>query len=299
LDGWPQAARDKVFEIETAADAVHGAYVQLTEKYFEAGERVTIAERELAEAQSVYKPDPDRVAFAERRLANAREARARVVREREVFGERQRVLVGLADAMRRYTDFVGGPTKIAPHPAPRPKLRAGETAVAALARVRARIAAIKADDLPAALRARLPRAEIEATLLRHLDARAAAGKPTIYPDGSVDLPELHIVNEARPADYEPPARREVFDLLAFLFKDRLADTLRALLAERFPDDDGAMTADQRVARERALRDELLGLDRDEEGFILMLAADGAAVPRRPEADPRAVLEIDGPAPREP
>lgn len=73
----------------------------------------------------------------------------------------------------------------------------------------------------------------------------------------------------------------------------LRDHVEAALLEMVPDDiPGAMADEQREQRLTKLRAELLRLERIEESLLERAEAEGRAVERRPDADPRAILGVD-------
>jgi hypothetical protein len=87
-------------------------------------------------------------------------------------------------------------------------------------------------------------------------------------------------------------------LIAWLFRDRLAEMIEREIDE-LADDKHALDPQQRTERERDLVAQVLETERLEEAMIEAAAADGLEIGRRPDADPRAVLQLSGglPAPR--
>src|SRR5207253_2358032 len=83
---------------------------------------------------------------------------------------------------------------------------------------------------------------------------------------------------------------DVLGLITWLMKDQLIARVEAQIDE-LADDENALDDAARVRREGDLLAEILVTERLEEATIEAFAADGLSVPRRDDADFRAVLGI--------
>jgi hypothetical protein len=75
----------------------------------------------------------------------------------------------------------------------------------------------------------------------------------------------------------------------FFFADRIKSQLMHAAEARLAD---GLAAGQRAQRLQEFDDALLAAEREEETFIQAAEADGLAITRRADADPRAVLGLD-------
>ena len=82
---------------------------------------------------------------------------------------------------------------------------------------------------------------------------------------------------------------EAAAFLIWLFHDDIKRRLDELVGEDGP---GALAYDQREQLIEKLAAERLAIERAEEAAIVAAEAEGTFIPRRPDADPRAVLEIE-------
>jgi hypothetical protein len=82
----------------------------------------------------------------------------------------------------------------------------------------------------------------------------------------------------------------------WLLRDLMVERGEAEIA-KIADDDHALSPQDRAAKEVDLLADILELERLEEAHIMAAEAAGQAIARRSNADPRAILGVDGPAPR--
>lgn len=134
-----------------------------------------------------------------------------------------------------------------------------------------------------------PRAEVIKAIEAAVDAMAQRGRPKIrMRDQQGDparLAEMLVVFQMG----ESVSARSAFDLIVWLLRDEIIDRLSALV----PQDGKDTLSDQQ--RERRLADlaaEKLRFERIEEVLIEAVEAEGRTIPRRPDADPRAILGIE-------
>ena len=131
----------------------------------------------------------------------------------------------------------------------------------------------------------------------------AAGRPMLgrVDSGYVDWPKMdaevfYPSDIGRIAVRVPAALAQVAWLLPELVRE-------SLLAEAITQRDAygqapGLPRDERAKVLATLEERILTAERSEEAVIMALEGVGFPVPRRPDADPRAVLGIDGPAPGE-
>lgn len=223
----------------------------------------------------------DQIQIAEDRVERALSAQEAAAAEWEKF-------TYLDEAVRWLRTYLGHDGRLAHQPLPDVKLQRGETPRAAVERVRKQIEAIDAqwqrvDDAPA------PAAELKNRITAQVDALAESGRPTIRagervadPAGLSSLLRIRAV-EGRPiADGAAP-------FLAWLHRDEIIERLHLQVDEL--DLTGAMTDDERASAFSHLLDQRLALAFDEEAFVVAAAEEGTTVPRRRDADPRAILQV--------
>ncbi len=171
--------------------------------------------------------------------------------------------------------------------------RRGETVAQALARTREEIAQLRA-ELHRIASAPLTSVEAKAAIRREIEALAEAAAPDVGPtlEGQgIRWPgpralayagsETTVWGESRHLD--------VRGLLAWLMKGPVLTRLEADL-DAIADDANALSTVQRRAEDARVRREMLALERIEEALI-EATSPSLAIPRRPTADPRAVLGL--------
>lgn len=80
------------------------------------------------------------------------------------------------------------------------------------------------------------------------------------------------------------------EMLVWLFRDQIRQRIAEEMTAHAPK--GALAAKQRADRLAEIDRDLLAAEREEEALIVELEAGGFEIVRRPDADPRAVLEIE-------
>ena len=233
-----------------------------------------------------------------------REAEAEVTKIEAEMAERREVQARLRSrwdaiaALLRDIDIYlhgapRGALKAAADPAP---ARAANPA-AAVEAARARLGDLGC-EVAAIWQAPLTAAELKAAAAREIAALAERGAPVIEAgDGSLRWPAqtqaVHGMTESGPvmSHFELPA---ALPFMAWLHRDALLDRVEAAIDALALD--GAMTAAERAEREAELLAEILAAERGEERAIEQASDAGLGIDRRPDADPRAVLGIDGPRP---
>lgn len=158
---------------------------------------------------------------------------------------------------------------------------------ARVAKLREQIAALK-DERSTLDSAPVPKAEAYARIDQLIAATADHNGPSGYvlPRGHAftvqDYQGRGLVNGSRHEDALGP-------LLAWLFPDVIRDKLRELVDAEYGGAAGVSEAD-RNKRLSAIYRELFELEVEEERAITAAEGDGVDLPRRPDADPAAILE---------
>jgi hypothetical protein len=164
-------------------------------------------------------------------------------------------------------------------------LNENETTGEAIARVRNEI--VKLSSELAGVKASPPsRAEIEVAVRDYVDKLAAEGRPTVsFGSGGtilIDMPDISSFVPSGSAHVAVPGGAS--RLLAALNRD----AVYSLLMASVPADLDGISAEERARRARELEIALLQAERREEFLIESV---GEFVPRRPEANPRAILGV--------
>jgi hypothetical protein len=223
----------------------------------------------------------DHVSAAQERLDRAQEA----LEAAQATFEKFAFVTPCVDWLKAYTGHGG---RLGHQKLPSVKLTRGESFREGVERIRAQIAAC--DDQWAEIEAApLPLDEIKVEIVRQVDRLAAAGQPKIIGrdafDGPTDLPAVLRLKSAgglMMSDVASP-------FLCWLHHDQIVARLHAIADAQ--DYAGAMTDDQRDRAFSALLDQKLALNFAEVAAVVAAAADGTVVIRRPDADPRAILQV--------
>lgn len=134
-----------------------------------------------------------------------------------------------------------------------------------------------------------PRAEVIKAIEASVDAMAQRGRPKIrMRDQQGDparLAEMLVVFQMG----ESVSARSAFDLIVWIMRDEIVERVSALVP---PDGKNTLTDKQRDRKLADLAAHKLELERIEESLIESAEAEGRTIPRRPGADPRAILGIE-------
>ncbi len=171
----------------------------------------------------------------------------------------------------------------------------------AIESVRARIMSLKR-DLAAVEVAPIKAIEAKAAMKRQIEDLAARGRPDVSP--AIDLGENITFAEARALTTEHGERpipshivsTDGLALTAWLHKDALIAALGREI-DSLADDEIALTSEERAKKKKALKAQILALERQEEAEIAaQLAGIDHVILRRSDADVRAVLNLADDAP---
>lgn len=167
------------------------------------------------------------------------------------------------------------------------------TPAQAVSSVRAQIKVLAAERVRV-LQAALPAADVKRQASAYVAAQRERGRPKI----SFDHGQPFKAQFDTSVEGAWTAKLDIGAALAWLDPDAFEKRLHEDI-DRLPKPALALSADQRAAKLRELEAELLARERDEEALIEHAEEQGAAVPRRLEADPRAVLCIVSPSVKKP
>lgn len=292
----PEPARDKLLALRTQRDdtrALLEAAMTTVTDLVAPGNELVAAQRELAQLEN-----PDlKLGFADMDKERAdqegakfgrriEEARARVAfikaqhqkarALQEERGKLWQVAHGLCTRIEEWLDKGSSPLALASPVSPEPDK--GLTALETLTRLRERRAALGAERRKVEGATMSP-SEAKQRLRSIVEGRAAK----VHVSGLIHRDDHVSVGAS--------GEHEAFNLLCWLQPDVVVRRLEREVDEQSADRFTLSELDQ--ARElKKLNDKILGLERREEALIEWLAGQGTVVPRRADADPRAVLGVE-------
>lgn len=262
----------------SARRAVERDYQNSRARAAQAGQKWQGSDRELSLKATLARHD-ERIGLARKRHETA------VARRTLNYGFAPALDEFVRDARRRGSSFRDIEARA-------PKIGDGEKQVAA---ERRQIAALKA-AISATIDAPATSAELLADFTSELDKLVIAGVPTVIRtsrsgDPTAVIRLLRGLAVAPEAMNIPGAAADQFGhLLAWLFRDEIVAKVKALIGDTDPP--GALSYDQRETAIAKLSDDLLAAERREEALIDAAEAQGITIPRRADADPRAILGIE-------
>lgn len=171
---------------------------------------------------------------------------------------------------------------------PKVNLAKGETFQSAVESIRSEIETV-AEDWRSVEAAPMPLDDLKADITASVDAIAAKGVPGLDPRSRTGDPArlnsaIRLTTHGGSLVGDGGAA-----LLVWACRDVLVDKLYKLAEQS--DFTNALTDDARDARFSELLDRKLDLEFREEVLIVAAAAEGMTIDRRPDADPRAVLQV--------
>ncbi len=281
----PAASRAKIVRLLDDRAAAHAALLAADEALFTAHDALArIEAKSEAALAEIRRPSAEDRARLTAVIAPAREEveRRRAAKERAAavwasfafLDHAARWVAGMRNASVRLRHVAGDAPAKASHP------KAVEQVRAALATLDEEWS--EAEEAPATL------SELRAATLAALDEIAERGRPAVdLRHRGGDPARLH--RALAPATAGSPAATPGIDFVAWAARDVIAARLLDLLGDA--DAPGAMTFDQREDRFADIDRRRLDLARLEEAHIAAAEAAGQRIARRPDADPRAVLEV--------
>lgn len=133
--------------------------------------------------------------------------------------------------------------------------------------------------------------EMKAALAKTLDAATARWSPTLNPRIRTGDPfGLHRAFGLPLADGERGSGDSGLSVLAWYLREGLFERLSMEIGDH--DDEGALTDDARDVAFARIAAERLAVEREEEAAVVQAAQYGIIIPRRPDLDPAAYLEIE-------
>jgi hypothetical protein len=239
--------------------------------------------------------EPQRLKAADVALADAKAAFARRAKLSDDASAAAAPVLALTERLLGYIRDNGSALK----PAAPAAVKMGPTAPAVrLHEVRLRIAQL-AEEAAAIRRAPAPDSEIATAVRARVDALAETGRPRVSASGSVTW------TQTRAQVFDPDGKTagmalvpDTMAALCWLDADKMTARLTAQVFEERKAAGVApgLARAERMATLQKLATEILGAERLEEALLVALEEKGSPLPRRPDADPRAILELDGPAP---
>ena len=191
--------------------------------------------------------------------------------------------------------------------APEPALKKGELAPDALARTRGKIEELHL-DLKMIEAAPFPSSVVKSRMRAQIQALAASGEPDVMAaiegGGQIEfrraffIPQLVKGTDGKVAgSVDFGAQIDTAGLVAWLHKDALIAALEREI-DANADDASALDNSTRKKKSERAKAEILAAEREEEALVEICHAHGHMVPRRDHADPRAVLGVNGPEPKD-
>lgn len=306
FDALPTRARDKLLDLRQQAKDAYAILVTLTDERDEVRTERHQVEghlKRLTMAAGVggfqLAPDHPRVVAEQTKAEKLETELARLNGLYDARGARWQEIKRLVTVLDAWVSRLGS-VALEPYTGPAPKLARAETASDAVERCRRRVRELRADL------ARVEAAPVPSSMAKE-KARAEAarlveqGRPNvgalIEGAGEIAWPTsaatVSAWRDGRPDPNTPTVRTiNPLALAAWLDPAALLARLEAEIDE-LADDANAMTDEAKAAKRAEILADLLAVEHEEEAFIMQAAAAGIGILRRPDADPRAVLELSG------
>lgn len=188
---------------------------------------------------------------------------------------------------------------LAMHPAIKPELRKGETAIDAVERLRRRVRELKA-DVDRTRAAPWPSKMAKGRMRERIDELAEAAKPRvdwlIEHGEPLEFQNMSVQVSVAATDRPMLGFAEVPDVLGLLIWLQREAMIAALdrAIDEVADDEAALTLEQRQKAERQTLADLLATEREEIATIDVgrTRTQGMSLDYRSDSDPRAVLGIE-------
>lgn len=310
-DRLPEPARAKLRRLRAAAADAHALaqlpYHSMREAH-DAALAIDSRIRSLENGASRGHPETIKIVEAER--ANLEKFRAEA---REHSAEHERRKSGseaLALTIRAIEDYVSTlplTPMVETAPIAPPTLQKNETPAQAVDRLRAKIATLQ-QDAQATEDAPHHSSVAKARARRQIETLAASGRidvmPLIEANRDFLLPMtmgegLIVRGDSGSAHGMLADHVDAVAMMMWLFKDQLLARIEAEIDE-CADDRSALSPETRAKRRAQIAAQILQTEREEERLIELAADQGVTIMRRPDCDPRAILQLSdaAPAPRD-
>lgn len=298
----PPKSREKVIRLDGDRDAAHAAYSAASDREQAARQELTLREgllrRKLDELGPVgawTKSEADRLTeernaalFSEIEPLRQRHAAALAARERATEVWRRYAFL---DECAQWLRNLGTGVALKHCAVPPPKAPKGF--VAEVDKIRSELAALD-DGWTAVEKAPAPTEDLIGRAIRAIDEIAERGKPNVDVTSRggdpVQLAKLLSVKAERYSDVTLLSGDAGAAFWTWLWRDEIVERITALIKEA--PQKGALTDADRDRRFADIAARRLELERLEEACILAAEQQGQLIPRRREADPRAVLEVE-------
>lgn len=292
-DRLPDIAREKLFALREAADNARAIASVPYESLKQTNEKIrNITSRIAYIENNPGSPDRDALLAKERStLTGLKDKAAAKSEEYQVKKERWQHLGELVRSLEEYTAQLPAKIDLAVTP---PLFKIVKPLPEMVADARARIEKHRS-AVVAAIDAPITSSEAKARAASQIDALATTGEPDVVgvlEGGKLQWPTVQ-TNEIGPPKIDAAA------LFAWLNRDQLIAAINAEI-DRFADDGAALTTALRAEKIKAAKAAAFTEERIEEALIVLGAEQGLVIPRRSDADPRAILSLSDnmPEPRE-
>ena len=315
IDALPAEAQETLSGLRSLVEDIHASSSRASDKMFEDGKAAdeaktnflvisdpSVASR-MGDGRTLAEDHPEYI----RRKASMEKAQARhreTIARRDALGQRWHGLKRLLTDIEAYIRAAGTLTAA---PAMKVRLPSIDRLTAEVERVRKDIAELEAEK-HAVNSAAYPAAEVKARARAEIEALAELGRPRVVqmidngPGEAVFWPDVvaksrnfgmavPLPGDLPRASHDRPGGH--LALTAWLFKDRMIEAIEAEI-DAFAEDD-VLSTEARAAKLADLDARILDAERIE---CAIIRASGGIVDFREDADPRAVLGVEGPAPRE-
>jgi hypothetical protein len=302
IDRLPKEAREVLLDLRAGASELHAPLRDLSEQLdFERQEAQKLElqlkqiESNCLESERAALDENPNVIGLRASLVKRQENVARLQARHDACTAGWQPVRALVQNVERYLDSAAG--KLTMCTGADPVLRKNETAAAAMERCRRRSRELQADiqkvqaaPWPSSLRKEAAREQIAALAERgRINALGSVdhGEPLRFP--SVQADEVYHSNPA--ANFVSVSTFDALGLIARMFPKELAALAEAEI-DSAADDSAALSPQQRAEALGNAQRDMLAVEREEAHWCRV-----SGLPCRESIDARAVLNIDGPAPR--
>lgn len=299
----PKAAREKLRAIRDESSDRHAVTRPLADEINEMRSTIYVAEaqyRRILENRHVQEhgQEDHPSARAQRaKLEGLREEFARLQQRYDSRIEEWQHWSATASELENYAKDSRGARLTMAADLPPHALQPGETYVEAVSRERKEIEALR-EALLDTKDAPQPSSIAKARVREQISALAETGKANVWGVVEHEKGTLKFPTTQDSKNYRVRAFPEALATLAWLFEEQLIAKVEAEI-DAIADDSEALGPEERAKRLSELSAEILRHERIEEQLIERAAESNIVIPRRRDADPRAVLGLadSAPAPR--
>ena len=287
--------------MQEEAEAARAAYAPKYEAVKSINQTIREIESRIAELKDrfSYAENHPLIATERENAEKLREKLKTITADYHAKKERSEPLGRLLRRAENYVADLRDPSKLTLAPeAPAPKLARASDITTEIEKTRTKIGKLK-DERSAVENAPIPSKQAKQIVASFVDALAGNGRPDLWPviEGGrfPMLPRDTRAGALLPGAVEAPI--DVVGLICWAFRDQIVDAFQKAIDED-ADDSAALSAEDRKTRLEGIERELLSLERQDEALLAVAREHLVMVPRREDADIRAVLGVEGPAPAE-